>query len=317
MTLCVAVTGGTGFVGQALLRRLRDAAWNVRLLVRPKTSLEPAPGQEVVRGTLQDASALEKLTAGVDVVIHLAGVISALRIDDYMLANRDGTELLSEAAMVNAVPRFVHVSSLAAREPGLNGYAASKAAAEAVLARFADRMQIVVLRPSAVYGPGDKATLPLLKALLARFALLPGSAQGRFSMVHVEDLVSAIMSAATATQTGVFDVDDGQGGHGWPELVAITQRSFGRPQRHAFIPRSVAMTLGRVGDGLGRLAGKPAMINTDQLQQVYHPDWQSTGSKWPVAEARQLSDALPETVMWYQARGLLPPVPRIDRRPPV
>ena len=317
MVLRVAVTGGTGFVGQALLKRLRDSAFDVRLLVRPQTRIDPAPGQVVVRGTLQDVSALKKLTDGIDVVIHLAGVISALRIDDYMAANRDGTQRLAEAAITNAVARFVQVSSLAAREPTLNGYAASKAAAEAILSDYSDRMQIVVLRPSAVYGPGDKATLPLLKALLSRFALLPGSAHGRFSMIHVDDLVSAIIAAATATQTGVFDVDDGQGGHSWPELLGITQRCFGRPQRHAFIPRAVAMTIGRIGDGLGRLAGKPAMINSDQLKQVYHPNWQSTGRTWPLAKARQLHDALPETVMWYQAQGLLPPVPRIDRSPAV
>ena len=315
MSLRVAVTGGTGFVGQVVLQRLRGIQADVRLLVRPQTPFEAKPGQDVVRGTLQDAATLQKLAAHVDVVIHLAGVVSALRREDYMSANCDGTLALANAAMENGVPRFVHVSSLAAREPDLNSYAASKAAAENALTAFARDMQIVMLRPSAVYGPGDKATLPLLQALLSRFALLPGSADARFSMVHVEDLASAVVDAAMGKVTGVFDVDDGQGGHGWAELIEIARGYFGRPKSHAFIPRSVAMALGCLGDGVGRLQRKPATINTDQLKQLYHPDWRSSGQRWPLSAAKQLRDGLPETVMWYQAQGLLPPLPRIDRRP--
>jgi nucleoside-diphosphate-sugar epimerase len=161
-----------------------------------------------------------------------------------------------------------------------------------------------ILRPSAVYGPGDKATLPLLKALLAHTAVIPGSKDARFSMIHVDDVAVELLRAAETEDTGVFELDDGEGGHDWAELISIVRENFGTAKRVVFIPRGVATTVGAMGDGLAMILRKPMMISAKQMRQLYHPDW--------VVSAGQqnkrigLADGLPSTIRWYQAKGLLP-----------
>jgi nucleoside-diphosphate-sugar epimerase len=313
MANSIALTGGTGFVGQAVLRKLVASGAAVKMLARTGGAASQMPSVDVIPGNLHDDAALHALTRGCDVVVHLAGLVSAVSTQDFTSVNRDGTVAVAKAAHSNGVKRLVFMSSLAAREPALNGYAASKAAAESALQSFAQDMQILVLRPSAVYGPGDRATLPLLKALLSRVALLPGTDDAVFSMVHVEDLAGAVVDAARGSATGVFGVDDGAAGHSWPELLSITRASFGLPRRAFYLPRRMAMMLGLLGDALGRVTGKPFTINTSQLRQLYHTDWRSVGPCWPLQQARALSEALPDTIAWYQAQGLLPRMGRIDR----
>ncbi len=111
---------------------------------------------------------------------------------DFFDPNVDGTMALAEAAQCNGVKQFVYVSSLAAKVSLLNNYAASKAAAEVALQNYTAKMCLTILRPAAVYGPGDTATLPLLKSLMARVAIIPGSATAQFSMVHVQDVALGV-----------------------------------------------------------------------------------------------------------------------------
>jgi uncharacterized protein YbjT (DUF2867 family) len=130
----VAVTGATGFVGPHLLAALTRHGWKLRVLVRRWSPVPPLAGidAEIVLGDLADEPALRKLLNGADALLHAAGLIKARRPDDFQTVNRDGTALL--AALAPELP-FLLLSSLAAREPALSPYAASKQAAEEVLAR--------------------------------------------------------------------------------------------------------------------------------------------------------------------------------------
>jgi nucleoside-diphosphate-sugar epimerase len=311
----VAVTGATGFVGKALLPRLLADGHLVSALVRDPTAVLP-DGVQVVRGGLGDEAALSRLVQGADVVLHIAGCISALNARDYFRTNVDGTIALAKAAVLQQVKRFVHVSSLAARVPKLGGYGASKAAAEQALQGFADDLQICVLRPSAVYGPGDQATLPLLKALMSRVAFIPGTQAARFSMIHVDDVAKVLLDAVLHSPVGQFELDDHGGGHTWHALQAVTRTSFGTPRVGFFIPRAVAMTLGWVADRVGQLRGKPWLTSTGQMRQIYYADWVVQGQRWPLPNPTSLHQGLPATIRWYQAQGLLPQRGRIDRKAP-
>jgi nucleoside-diphosphate-sugar epimerase len=302
----IAVTGATGFVGKALLPRLVAQGHAVQALVRDPASARIPHGVRVVRGDLANETALQDVTDGADVVLHVAGAIAGLTRADYFRANVDGTMNVAKAALAQKVKQFVFVSSLAAREPLLADYGASKKAAEDALTAFAAGMRLTILRPAAVYGPGDKATLPLLKALMSRTAVIPGSSPARFSMVHVDDVVRCLVDAAVAGRDGTFALDDGQGGHSWDELVEITRASFGTPQRHYFIPRGLAYALGKVGNGIGKLQGKPWLVNSGQIKQIYHPDWAVQEKRWPLNNTIPLQKGLPDTIRWYQAQGLLP-----------
>ena len=114
-------------------------------------------GVDWVSGSLGQRDALDRLVAGADAVIHVAGVISGRSAADFDRANVDGTQAMLDAARNAGVKRFVHVSSIAAREPELSLYGASKAKSEQLVANSG--LPYAIVRPPAVYGPGDAEML--------------------------------------------------------------------------------------------------------------------------------------------------------------
>ncbi len=312
MTHNIAITGATGFVGKTLLPLLTSAGHQLSVLVRNPSATQFENSIRVVRGDLQSTVALNDLTRNADVVLHIAGVVSGVRRSDFMIANLDGTVALAKAAKANGVRRFVYVSSLAARESVLTAYGESKAAAEQALLAMAGNMEICILCPAAVYGPGDTATLPLLKALLSNTAMIPGSKAAVFAMVHVEDVARAL-AASVEGPTGRFELHDGSSGHQWPELIAIARKHFGTPGRVFYIPKFLAMGLGHIGDFIAKSRNRVWIVGTQQIKQIYHPDWRVKGTAWVLRNPIQLQDGLPQTIRWYQAQGLLPQRSVADR----
>jgi nucleoside-diphosphate-sugar epimerase len=310
MVLRVAVTGATGFVGRSLVPQLQKAGHDLNLLMRNPASNSLLESVRIVKGDLHDSAALRDLTSAADVVLHVAGAVSAPSVAEFMHVNLDGTVEVAKAAKANEVKRFVYVSSVAAREPSLNGYCASKASAEAALEGFASDFELCVLRPSAVYGPSDTATLPLLQALMSKRAFIPGSASARFAMVHVEDVARALVEAVQGPE-GMFVIHDGAPSHSWPELVALARQQFARPSSVTYIPRAVAVLAGLAGDVVARVRGRPSLVNSGQIQQIYHGDWSVSGGAWPLSNPISLQDGLPQTIRWYQQQGLLPMTEKI------
>ena len=124
----IVLTGATGFVGRHVLRALLAGGWRVRALVRDPARLRlptgtPEDAVEVVLGDLADDAALARLMEGAEAVVHLAGLVAAAREIDFYAVNAEGARRLAQAAARAGVRRFVHVSSLAAREPELSPYA--------------------------------------------------------------------------------------------------------------------------------------------------------------------------------------------------
>ncbi len=306
MPLHIAVTGATGFVGKALVPKLLADGHRLSVLVRNLSATNFPTDVRVVGGDLHDTAALNEMTRGVDVVLNVAGVVSAVTREAFFRTNVDGAVALAKIAVSNGVKRFVHVSSLAAREPELNDYGASKAAAEREIAALTSKISLCMIRPAAVYGPGDTATLPLLKALLSNIAFIPGTADQCFAMVHVDDVARALNVATSSEVTGVFELDDGCGGHDWPELIALTRKNFAAPQRAYYIPKSIALAVGYVGDGVAKLRGRPSIANSGQIKQIYHRDWCVKSLTWKLADPVSLHVGLLQTIRWYQAAGLLP-----------
>lgn len=193
----IAITGGTGFVGRHVIAAVRDAGHSVRALARRPQENEK--GLVWVPGALEDQKALDRLVSGADAVIHLAGLIKALTPHQFFAANRDGTGRLL-AAIQNHAPyaRFVYVSSLAAREPQLSPYAASKFAAEQVVAEAA-RVQLhdwAIVRPPGIYGPGDQEILKLIKAAKRGFLPAPGAVKNKVSLLFGPDLATLLRDLA-------------------------------------------------------------------------------------------------------------------------
>ena len=138
--LSIAITGATGFIGTVLLSHLVDQGFHVKALYRPAST--PTPDQtDAVQwqpGDLEDIKSLRKLVAGVDAIVHCAGAVRGTSLEQFENTNTAGVAHLLQAAVEEKIPRFLLMSSLAAREPSLSAYASSKKSGEGVLVKYQD-----------------------------------------------------------------------------------------------------------------------------------------------------------------------------------
>ena len=300
----IALTGATGFAGKIILQELLLENHVIAALARNPTHLKNT-AITIVPGDLADKTALAELVKNAECVVHVAGAISAHNRAGYFKANLDGTKLLYEAAKSAGARRFVYVSSITAREPLLSHYAASKAAAEHFLLGQREGPEVLILRPSAIYGPGDKATLPLLKALQSNFAILPGRALSKFSLIHVKDFACVVAAAATSNAAGVLEVDDLSGGHTWADLVKFNRDIIGLPQKTAYAPKALAKTVAAGAELFAMFTLKPSITNRGKVAELYHTDWVARGTNWPRVNPIGLRQGYEETLNWYIHEGWL------------
>ncbi|MCE9660996.1 MAG: SDR family NAD(P)-dependent oxidoreductase [Burkholderiales bacterium] len=309
-----AVTGATGFIGRHLVVALHRAGFRVRLLLRREPDVaewrELVP--EVVAGSLGDAAALARLVEGADVVIHLAGLIKAARRADFFAVNRDGAAALARAVEHGApVARFLLVSSLAAREPALSDYAASKHAGERAVREILGA-RATVLRPSVVYGPGDRETLLFFQLAAGRLVPLLGRAEARAALIHVSDLVRLMVALASepAGHAGVLEAaDERPRGYTWEELLGAAARAVGNATpRFVRAPQALLSGVALVGD-LAKTWGSSSMISSQKLRELRHPDWgvaaaeRATAPGW--AAQFDLEHGFADAVAWYRRAGWL------------
>jgi uncharacterized protein YbjT (DUF2867 family) len=299
----LAVTGGTGFVGSHLLRLARAQGYDVRALCR---GWKP-PEDEIawVDGALDRPATLVKLATGADAIVHLAGAINAPSRAAFEAVNVAGTANMIDAARAAGVRRFVHISSLAAREPGLSAYGGSKAKSERLVA--ASGLDWTIVRPPAIYGPGDRETFELFKMARRGFVALPP--RGRFSVIHVEDLCRLILALLDDADswTEIYEPDDGHEG-GWQHrhFARTLSRLYGRRAVTLAMPKPVL----RLAARLDRLVRRGrAKLTPDRVGYYCHPDWVVTAARRPPERLWQpqvkTPTGLKATADWYREQGWL------------
>jgi 2-alkyl-3-oxoalkanoate reductase len=305
----VAVTGATGFVGRHLVTALAQAGWRVRLLARREPRVPDWEGlrAEVVPGSMQDESALERLVDGSDTIVHAAGLIRSPRRQTFFEVNTVATERLARiSCRIAPQAHFALVSTLAAREPHLSDYAASKRAGEDAVRRLLGT-RATVLRPPAVYGPGDPETLRFFRIAASRIVPLPGPPQARAALIHVQDLAQLLVVLAAAEPTGkVWAAADARPqGYGWAEILGMAAQAVGnRNVRFVQAPGALLRAIAWSGD-CARLFGASAMLNSQKLREVSHLDW----SVAPAEQAQPagwtprfgLAEGFADAVAWYRA----------------
>ncbi len=302
-----AVTGATGFLGQHLVRTLADAGWRVRILARrdPISPFWQGIAPEVVHGDLADAPALSRLCQDADLVIHAAGLLFGAD-QDLQRVNVEGTRRLAKAAA--GAPRILHISSLAAREPQLSSYAASKRAGEDV-ARSLLGDRAVIIRPPAVYGPGDRETLRLFR-LAARSPALPVlHPAARVAVVHVQDAARQIVALAGGPEAGpVALCDDRPEGYAWRELMAAAAEASGRRSRLVHVPDAMLYGLVSIEAFLNSWRKNKAMLTFGKVRELTHLDWgvrsDERAGGAPAPEFNLLS-GFRQTIGWYRSQGWL------------
>ena len=274
----IAITGATGFIGQRLVNTLLEAGHDLRALTRSPSAALP-PSIEQIPGDLADTDALGQLVRGVDAVMHLAGAVRGAKAADFDRPNVQGTRnLLLQMQREAPGSPLLFVSSLAAREPALSHYAASKRQAEQLLGELANDRPWLILRPPAVYGPGDREMLPVFR-FMARTGIAPcaGKRSDRLSLIFVDDLIAATMAwlqRATNLRGGCVSLHDGQaGGYDWNDLTRLTGVACGRTVRPWEVPRPLLDTAASLNPLLCTLLGSAPMLSPAKLRELRHPDW--------------------------------------------
>jgi len=235
-----------------------------------------AGGVQLVIGDLHDETALSRLVQDSAWVIHAAGAVRGNSRQDFDRVNVDGTAALLRAidACPNP-PKLLLLSSLAAREPQLSWYAASKRAGE-VLVEDSAGLDWLILRPPAVYGPGDREMRPIFQTMARGFAAVPGSVQARLSLIHVRDLVEAIVAclASNCPPRQTLTLCDGKpGGYSWVEMAATATEVFDRRVRLWPVPGRLLDTFAAVNSALAHLSRRPPMLTPPKVRELRHPDW--------------------------------------------
>jgi dihydroflavonol-4-reductase len=319
----VLVTGATGFIGSNLVRALSRKGYSVTCLVRKTSNIDALPKESIrlVIGDLSDAAAIREAGRTISIVFHLAGAIKAANRQQYFYANQLGTRLLLETlAEVNpGLKRFVFVSSLAAAGPSVNGrgrteeqkpepiswYGESKLAAEMEVLRFRDVFPVTILRPSAVYGPGDRETLIIYRMIQRGCLFTPGRHTRRFSLIHVDDFAAAIIEAGERdTSSGEIFFHSRPEVYVWEEVGRAIAQALGKHYRQVSLPKWMASAAGIAGDFWARITGWPTSINSQKVKELLEPSWLCDSSKARVHlgfnPAIGLENGIQQTALWYQ-----------------
>jgi nucleoside-diphosphate-sugar epimerase len=275
----IALTGATGFIGNRVARRLVANGCKLQALTRTASDQSRLSGLNIhwVEGALEDLGSLKRLVHGVDAVIHCAGAVRGATQAHFDRLNIDGVARLVQAVSEqHPVPRFLLISSLAAREPEISPYASSKRQGEVALTAKSGQIPWTVFRPPAVYGPGDREMLPLMRWMARGIAFVLGSGETRFSMLYVDDLAEAIRHwlLDDRPQEQVFELHDGHpGGYSWQDVIGTVERLAAKRVRRVYVPIAgvrVAATLNFIA---ARTLGYQPMLTPAKLRELRHPNW--------------------------------------------
>jgi nucleoside-diphosphate-sugar epimerase len=318
----VLVTGSTGFIGVHLVSALVARGWQVRCLVRATSNRTPIASHrlEYVVGSLQDQHALRQAVQGVDLIFHLAGATKVRHPDEYDAINRGGTERLLTACVEAGTPlrRFLYISSIAAAGPSLTGapltesdpcrpvgpYGRSKLRAEEAVLAYKAQLPVIVLRPSAIYGPHDTDFLQLFRAV--RHGILPhiGRQDLYVDLCFVADLIQGMMAAAECPQ-GLGEVFFlGGTCHTWREIGEETARLLDVKLRQITMPRAAVLVAAGLADGWARLRRQPSLLSRTNILERIQPYWVCASTKarhtFAYVPATSLAQGLAETLQWYR-----------------
>jgi 2-alkyl-3-oxoalkanoate reductase len=311
----VAITGATGFFGRYIVSAFASRGWRVRILARQPIDHPQLAGLQldVVSGDLSNKQALRALVDGADAIVHAAGLIKASSAAAFEAVNVHGTANLARAIEERGVSaRVLLVSTMAAREPQLSTYARTKRAGEELLmAVLNPRCELTIVRPCAIYGPWDRETLTIFRAVAHHIFLRPRVAHGRVAIIHAADAAAAIASLCDQGPTpSVFELaDERTQGYSWDEIVGTAETAMDCKALVISLPGAAVRAAAAVSLATSWVLRRTPMFTPEKASEILHADWGSRAEAQPPRNlwrpAIGLAEGFRDTVSWYRDRRWL------------
>lgn len=318
----VLVTGGSGFIGSHLIEKLLFQGHTVTCLAKDKMNMEAVSDQrlKIILCDLGNDSGLRDILQETDYVYHLAGLTRARNAREYYEGNFKMTERM--IGLCNQygphIKRFIHVSSLAAAGPALNGnpvsekdpchpvshYGRSKMQAEQAVLKADCRFPVTIIRPSAVYGPRDRDLFKYYQLIMSRLHPIIGFKPKKLNLIHVDDLVRGICAAGESEQTVDEIIHLGSSKAYTNEEIgdAIAAAVQRKPLR-VHLPHSLVYAVGAIAELFGKLTRQQIFFNLQKVNEAVQDSWdcsiEKAGRLFGFQPEISLEDGIEATYHWY------------------
>ncbi len=324
----ILVTGATGFLGSHLVETLIGSRHTVTCLVRKTSNLKYLEGLEYERreASLDDPEALRAAVMGQEAIVHCAALVRATNKDQFFKVNAEGTRNLAQAA-TDAAPelkRFLLVSSQAAIGPSPNGvvvdettapnpidtYGKSKLQGEREVQKFADRLPITIVRPSAIYGPRDQDIFQIFQAVHLHVRPVVGMGRRMLSLCHVSDVIQVITRAldheGAIGETYLASTDRPAT---WREVTSTFAQAMGTWAVLVPVPPPVLHVYAAWNEWIAKWTGKARTFNRDKARVMLEVGWTCDISKAKnelgYHPRIDLLHGAETTYRWYRENGWL------------
>ena len=323
----VLITGANGFVGSRLCAHLLGQGYRVFAQVRSSSNLTLLRDLQVeyCYGDITEPNTLPEMVKGVDLIIHNAGLIKARKRKTFFDVNEQGTRNLLEAVTIHnpQVRRVIFISSVAAAGPSAPGhplsesdqphpittYGESKLAGERVTLSFAGRLPVTILRPPAVYGPGDRGIYSIFNAVWLHLKPLIGDGSRKLQLVHVDDLCEGIARSlkANVKSGGIYFIAD-KDAYEYRALIEILVEASGRWTIPLLLPSPAFRAIATVSELSFKALGATPLLTrekTRELNSSWEMDTTRARQELGFESKIRFADGARQTYDWYIKHGWL------------